>query len=68
VYEAAVDLGIEITYFFVQGENNPADDPSRSSQIGDPLRWRRDPYFVQPPLCDYFHPYVDGKHLLWWQV
>ena len=40
VYRVPRESGLECIFFYVQGECNIADVPSRSSQIGDPLSWK----------------------------
>jgi hypothetical protein len=59
-FYSSVDLNVvRRDVFFVEGSKNPADGPSRSVSIGDPLSVSRATDFVFPDVSTFFHPYAE---------
>lgn len=57
--------------FYVKGELNPADGPSRNTFIGD-IHWHTEDVteiFAFPPLRSFQHPHLDTRaNQRWWHV
>jgi len=52
--------------FYVKGEENPADAPSRANRVGDPLRFKRSDFTI-PPLASFQNGIVPPQRP-WWHV
>lgn len=68
VFRVMDEMKIHATFFFVHGCENPADMPSRCSQVGDPLRMRKNDDVTIPHLSSFYHPHIGGGKERWWQV
>lgn len=60
--------GLQRDVFYIPGECNPADGPSRSVAIGDKLRWTRRDDIMLPPLSAAYHPFAAGSERAWWNT
>ena len=60
------DSGQRIDVFYVNGEENPADAPSRANKVGDPLRVKRSDVEI-PPLSS-FQSAPRPRDRPWWNV
>ena len=54
--------------FYVEGEHNPADKPSRGNRLGDPLSARQIHEMTFPSLAEFKHPYAEKRERPWWNV
>ena len=60
--------GDECQVFFVEGEKNPADGPSRSCRIKDAMTVTEIADSFISPLSTFWHPYADLPQRRWWNV
>jgi hypothetical protein len=57
-YECLYEFDPNAHIFYVEGEQNPADDPSRSSDLHDPLLMEKCAINTFPPLNSFENPYI----------
>lgn len=68
-FYAGVDLNaVRRDVFFVEGARNPADGPSRSVAIKDPLSVTRVTDFIFPDVSAFFHPYMERPPRAYYEV
>jgi hypothetical protein len=53
--------------FYVKGEENPADAPSRQTRLGEPLTATATPVTI-PALSTFLHPFALPPARKWWNV
>lgn len=66
VFRRADDLKINVQFYYVHGELNPADGPSRSTALGDETKAKRRTDITLPDLQQFVHPYATREPQLQW--